>query len=197
VLINEGRPPEQSLDATRQALAVLAGRGRFATVEQQQVRAEDLQLTHPQQVYPLGLDDLAAGRGLAAARPAGWRFLVVQDGTPVALAETVARADGSHAIGQVNYGPFVVGTDRAWRTVENLDLEPPDELRLLHVPALYLVALWLSHAADPARDTLVPIAPTPSGIEPDRLYPAGDLIRTLAARAAVLAGVSDSEARGS
>src|SRR5258706_15903816 len=53
----------------------------------------------PHETYHLGLDAAAKGRGLEAARPVGWRFLLGQPSEAPALAAEVhpGEAAGEHA----------------------------------------------------------------------------------------------------
>ncbi|MDT0347207.1 hypothetical protein [Streptomyces litchfieldiae] len=130
--------------------------------------------------------DLRAGRGLAAARPVAWRYLVERGGTAVALADTVERprdveGGGGHVLAQVNYGPFVSGIARALAAAERADEAAEVEPRVLHVPALRLVAVWLHQLG--GEDRLVPAEPSPEGIEANVARPAGELLAQLAERA--------------
>jgi hypothetical protein len=154
---------------------------------------DQLRLTYPQQVYLLGLDDIRAGRNLESARPSGWRYLVQSpDGRAIAIAESVTDPRGGQVFAHLNYGPFVAGTAETLRVAERANL-PSAEVRLLEVPALYLVALWLQH-----RDgaTLIPIAPTPSGIEANRSYPTRELLDLLRKRARQLPDIDAQDGRG-
>jgi hypothetical protein len=173
-------PPDDSVTAVRAGLTSLTQAGRFTIPEQPTVAAEDLELTRPHRAYLLGLDDLQAGRALEAARPTGWRYLVLHAGAPVALAETVLDRDGNHLLAQVNYGPFAAGSARAFDAAEELEATDT-EARLLHVPALHFLALWLHE--DTPEAVLVPIAPTISGITANQPYPAAELLADLSERA--------------
>ncbi|WP_218006173.1 hypothetical protein, partial [Nocardia tenerifensis] len=79
-------------------------------------------------------------------------------------AETTLAPDGSQEMSQFTEGPFVLATDQTLKTVQKLpQLSAAGfELRLLRIPALYVMALWL-HA--PMADLLVPLAPSPIGKE--------------------------------
>lgn len=117
----------------------------------------------------------------------GWRFLLgpatpAQDAESgdarargrrhtgvVSAAEAVPAGDGwafAHFLG----GPYVTSAVRALGQAEALPL--PCQPRLLSVPELYMVTLWLHTApdADPAggfpdaADLLIPLAPAPPGI---------------------------------
>ena len=79
-------------------------------------------------------------------------------------AETKPGADGTHEVSHFNEGPFETATDNTVKTLHDLpELRAADyELRLLRIPALYMVALWLHMTAG---DLLVPLAPSPIGKE--------------------------------
>ncbi|MGW1008406.1 hypothetical protein [Streptomyces sp. NPDC002520] len=133
-------------------------------------------------VYSLGLDDLRRGRELAPAQAVAWRYVVEQGGIPVALADTVVTPEGVHSVAQVNYGPFVSGILEALEVAEHAEGGADAELRLLQVPALHLLAIWLHRGAS-GQDRLVPAAPSPTGIEANHDYPATALLTELTARA--------------
>lgn len=131
----------------------------------------------------------------ARARLTGWRFLLESGGRAVGAAETRLTPDG-WAFSHFREGPYVASSARALRTAEALD--QPFQPRLLSVPELYMLTLWL-HAetdADPAaghpleRDLLVPLAPAPPGIAADRAIAPGSLLPLLTRRLtpAMLAG---------
>ena len=59
-------------------------------------------------------------------------------------------------------GPFVAATDKAVKAIRKLPkLEAAGyELRLLRIPALYVMALWLHSLVD---DLVIPLEPSPIG----------------------------------
>ncbi len=139
---------------------------------------------HPLPVHVLGAEP--ADGGLPAAPLTGWRYLVRGSGRLVASAEVV-RTAGGWAFSHFSGGPYLASTERALRQAAALggDHEP----RLLSVPGLYMLCLWLhgSPAAGqeggPApADVLVPLAPAPPGIAAHRPYRAADLLPLLAVR---------------
>ncbi|MFB7648343.1 hypothetical protein ACFC0S_09000 [Streptomyces sp. NPDC056084] len=168
------QPPEQSREAAEAGLQLLAGLGRVRTATLLPAAPEDLRLADPVPMYTL-----AATGSLADAQPVSWRYLVRHGGEPVALAETVRDAAGEHVFSQLNYGPFVAGTAAALDSARAVAGERAGdaEVRLLHVPAVHLIAVWLH---GDLADTLVPAAPAPSGIEPGRPYPAPQLLSLVA-----------------
>ncbi|MEU4780409.1 hypothetical protein [Micromonospora sp. NPDC023633] len=175
--------PQGVPDKVRAKLNAFADSGRFSTTALRQARKENLDLNTPHQVFTLGLDVVTAGGGLDQAQPVGWRFLVVDGGQLIASAETAEKPDGTHEVAQFTEGPFVAATDKALKIAHRLPqvAAASFELRLLRVPALYVMALWLH---SPLVDLLVPLAPSPIGKDGKPLPPAAFLndLRELAGK---------------
>ncbi|MEU5164065.1 hypothetical protein AB0G74_31240 [Streptomyces sp. NPDC020875] len=123
----------------------------------------------------------------AGTRLLGWRFLLRGDGATVAAAETLLTPDGwtfSHFF----EGPYLASTELALRQAESS--VTPFQPRLLSIPALYMLALWL-HAEPEAdasdaglgpADLLVPLAPAPPGIAAHRPYEVAELLPVMTLR---------------
>ncbi|MFH8370067.1 hypothetical protein [Streptomyces sp. NPDC018031] len=134
---------------------------------------------------------ILGGIGQPAAAPlsrlAGWRFLIRCGGRSVAVAEARVTADG-WAFSRFSEGPYVKSTEQALTQAESLPTAY--QPRLLSVPELYMLTLWLhgDTTADPATggpaagDLLVPLAPAPPGIAAYRPYRAADLLPVLRVR---------------
>ncbi|TDC74421.1 hypothetical protein [Streptomyces hainanensis] len=148
----------------------------------------------PRLVLPLPLHRLTPVGSLAEpprARLTGWRFLLEAEGRAVGAAETALTADGwefSHFLA----GPFIASTERGVGLAESLPT--PYQPRLLSIPELYMLTLWL-HAdldADPTTgdplpdDLLVPLAPAPPGIAADRPVRTDALLPLVTSRVAPL-----------
>jgi len=129
--------------------------------------------------------DTAAG---AATRLAGWRFLIRSGDRAVAAAETMLTPDG-WAFSHFFEGPYIASTELALRQADAVG--QPFQPRLLSVPELYMLTLWLhgdctadgAGGAPLATDLLVPLAPAPPGIAAYRPYRAADLLAVLNLRA--------------
>ncbi|GAA2068165.1 hypothetical protein GCM10009801_16290 [Streptomyces albiaxialis] len=126
----------------------------------------------------------AASRAVPRTRLTGWRFLLddrgakgargvqgrgIEGGAYSGVAEAVLTADG-WTFGQFCEGPYVLSTVRALRQAQLLPT--PYQPRLLSVPELYMLTLWLhgdlsadagSGSPEPS-DLLIPLAPAPPGI---------------------------------
>ncbi|HET9383439.1 MAG TPA: hypothetical protein VFP69_21755 [Streptomyces sp.] len=137
---------------------------------------------------PVHVLDHITAEGVTATRLTGWRFLIHCGGHAVAAAETVLTPDGwgfSHFF----EGPYITSTELALRQAEAAP--HPYQPRLLSLPSLYMLTLWLHGdcAADagtghPAPgDLLVPLAPAPPGIAAYRPYRVADLLPVLTRRA--------------
>lgn len=132
------------------------------------------------------LDELTAA-GAAATRLAGWRFLIRAGDRAVAAAETRLTPDG-WAFSHFFEGPYIASTERALRQAETM--KQPYQARLLSVPGLYMLTLWLhgdctadgatGHPA--ATDLLVPLAPAPPGIAAHRPHRVAELLPVLTHR---------------
>ncbi|MDT0343837.1 hypothetical protein [Streptomyces litchfieldiae] len=147
-----------------------------------------------QPVLPLPVHRLAPVTGPTEpprARLTGWRFLLARDGLAVGAAETMLTADG-WAFSHFCEGPFIASSERAVRLADALP--GPYQPRLLSVPELYMLTLWLHSdpGADPAagdplpEDLLMPLAPAPPGIAADRAVTTAALLPLLTSRLAPL-----------
>ena len=98
----------------------------------------------------------------------------------IASAELADQDTGSAGF-QANEGPFVESTadaiDQAERDPELADGDY--EVRVLRIPALYVMALWLKDERGGA-DVLIPLDPTPAPLEAGRKYAPAELSSTLA-----------------
>ncbi|MBN0047041.1 hypothetical protein JS756_23580 [Streptomyces actuosus] len=141
----------------------------------------------PELPLPLHVLHHTTPDGATATRLVGWRFLIRCGDRAVAAAETRPTPDGwtfSHFF----EGPYVAATERALHQAESVT--QPFQPRLLSVPGLYMLTLWLhgdctadGAAGRPAAtDLLVPLAPAPPGISADRPHRVADLLPILTHR---------------
>ncbi|MFI9596417.1 hypothetical protein [Nonomuraea sp. NPDC052265] len=179
-------PPSDVPETVQTKLRTLADDSRFSTKALRLAERDQIGISIPHQVFTLGLDEIESGAGLAAARPVGWRYLVTANGNVIASAEITQGPDGTPQPAHFTEGVFVGATATAVQAARALpQLQTAAfELRLLRIPALYLMALWLH---SPAADLLVPLAPSPVGREGQIVPPAqlfGELARQARARSA-------------
>jgi hypothetical protein len=121
-------------------------------------------------VYFVGLDDVSQGRLIAPARPTAWRYVLLDGDEVRAAAQLIVGDDGEVAgFSHVERGPFVQSTVAAIALAERIEAAQGGdyELRLLSVPSLYLVALWMHGMSG---DLLVPLDPAPGSVETEGVY---------------------------
>jgi hypothetical protein len=179
------RPAELSdsaLETIREGVARLADRPEYRDRALGGARTEALDVAAPHDVYTLGLDALAEGKGLEAAEPVGRRVLIMRADEPVATAELEDPEGGGSLT--ATEGPFTAATAGAIARVESWPavVDGDYELRVLRLPALYLMALWLKDEAGD-DDLIVPLDPAPAGIEAGRGYGEEELLDELRHRA--------------
>ncbi|MDX3458466.1 hypothetical protein PV396_42140 [Streptomyces sp. ME02-8801-2C] len=143
--------------------------------------------TTPELPLPVHVLDRITPAGASASRLTGWRFLIRSGDRAVAAAETMLTPDG-WAFSHFFEGPYIASTERALRQAETM--KQPYQARLLSVPELYMLTLWLhgditadgaeGHPA--ATDLLVPLAPAPPGIAAHRPHRVAELLPVLTHR---------------
>ena len=153
-----------------------------------EIHAEALAHSEPHPVFVATLDDLASGKLLAAAKQTGWRYLLVQNDEVVAEAELAGGRRGAKGakgtkpkgleFAGLTHGPFTGATVDGLHAAERLpQIAKADyELRLLKVPAVYLVALWLHGGPE---DILIPMGNPPGGLKKNKPYSEAHVIRAL------------------
>ncbi|MFI1400913.1 hypothetical protein [Streptomyces sp. NPDC020681] len=133
------------------------------------------------------LDQIVPSGSGPYTRLAGWRFLLRNGDRCVAAAETLLTADGwtfSHFF----EGPYLSSTELALRQAESM--RTPYQPRLLSIPELYMLTLWLhgdteadaSTGTPKPTDVLVPLAPAPPGITAHRPHRVADLLPVMTLR---------------
>lgn len=172
-------PTEASVETVRSHLSELAGRTAFRRRALARANPAGLALAAPHDVYSLGLRDLAEGASLDAATVDGRRFIVMDGDKPIASAELADQGRGSGF--QATEGPYVESTAAALeRADEDPELAEDDyEIRVLRIPGLYVMALWLKHEQG-GTDVLIPLDPAPAPLEPGRKYGPVEILSALA-----------------
>jgi hypothetical protein len=190
--------PQESLAALRESLNALAIRGSFSDRGLREAHPEQISATVPHPVFNLTLNGAREGK-IEAARPTGWRYLLAVDEQVLASAET--RSEGGRQVfSHVNVGPFVSGTVDALVVAERIaDADERQlELRLLNVPALYLMSVWLQPSSKKGADegVFVPIAPAPPGFEANRTYDRSQFTEALGSAAGSVPEVGRDDTQG-
>ena len=135
-------------------------------------------ISAPHPVFDLRADEIARGGGLETARETALRFLITAGKTPLGAAELRSEPSGAQLqLSNLNFGPYADATAETLNRLasdEHLALGSY-EVRLLRFSAIYLVAIWLKGSAG-VSDIIIPLAPAPSPLVPDRIYGADELL---------------------
>jgi hypothetical protein len=158
-------PPEKAVRSITAALQAL----QAAPVPGFRIGGEPgiAALRNPHVIYHLGLDDLAAGRGVEASTPVGWGQIAGSPGGEL-LAET--KFD-TQELSQLNQGPYAAGIANS---IARAEADPRVKARdyqvgVLRIPGIYVIALWLKDVKG-NDDAIVPVPPVPQELEADRFY---------------------------
>jgi hypothetical protein len=177
--------PRDATAMVRTGLQRLAARKNPLNLRSDSVAALGVGSQHA--VYDLHADEIAGGGGLETAHATGFRQLVTNATTAIAAAEVQADPSGGAALlANLNYGPYVAASAKAFADLANLDAvrNGDYEVRLLRFSAIYVVAIWLKGSGGSA-DIIYPLPPAPSPLTAETaLTPAEFLsaIRPLAQR---------------
>jgi hypothetical protein len=165
------KPPEQGLDIIRTKLGSLVDHHTSVAYNMAMGGTENVDVAAPHRMYFIGLEDVANGHLLSAAEVTGWRYIIVRGDDPMAAAELgIDQLGGSLEFSQLNQGPFVSSTIEGVSIAADLDTVRNNnyELRLLKIPSLYIIALWLHSQG--AQDIIIPIPPTRPELTPYDSY---------------------------
>lgn len=142
-------------------------------------------ITLPHEVHNLELQDLAEGRGIEAARATGFRLVIMVNQDVLAAVELALGPDGAlGSVANFSRGQPLQDLTAAIRLAEALgpvqsgSFEP----RLLRIPPLHVLALWLHDTAG-GQDLVLPLG----GAE---ALPAQDFLEGLRSRARELLGMT-------
>lgn len=188
------RPSPAPAPALRSVLTALGSPSAVSEARTPALRAAQGPLSPelPLPVHVLGPAAAPGTVGATGPRPprthlTGWRFLVRHGDRAIAAADTMLTPDG-WSFSHFFEGPYVAATERALIQAEAL--VTPYQPRLLSVPELYMLTLWLhtdtdedgASTAPGQEDLLVPLAPAPPGIAAHRPYRVADLLPVIGLR---------------
>ncbi|MEV8566527.1 hypothetical protein AB0436_13270 [Streptomyces sp. NPDC051322] len=182
--------PPAPAPALRSVLAALDSPTAVREARTPALRAAQGPLT-PEPALPVHvLDRIIASGEPPRTRLNGWRFLIRSgDDRAVAAADAKLTADGwtfSHFF----EGPYISATENALRQADAMSAHY--QPRLLSVPQLYMLTLWLHVDTGPEdsdtgstpapSDLLVPLAPAPPGIAAHRPHRVSELLPMMTLR---------------
>lgn len=143
----------------------------------------NLQASEGYRVYTLGLDELEKGDLLSTAKAANWRHLLLQGDDAIAEADLAETAGGEGRIVAFHGGPRAKGTLEGLKTADSLDdvRQAEYEPRVLEIPGIYFVALWLHGNGE--NDLVIPVEPDRSPLTNYRPYRLSEVTEALRERA--------------
>ena len=147
--------------------------------------------------YVFSLEQLSRGDDLSAATLAAMRYLLVSNSASLADVEFTEHPGGQLEFASLNLGPMANATlDALTQLEQDTAVRANDyELRLLKIPSMHLVAVWLHHSQ--REDLVFPIAPTPAAVAAHRRYTESELLAALAPEAQRLLKAFRSDPSGS
>jgi hypothetical protein len=152
--LNVPPPPAWVIRAVNRALRQISREGAFAPLLRGQLVADS-----PHRIYAITASAAMAHR-LNEAVQTGWRVMLMRDDVAIAAAEAWMHRGTKASTAQLNVGPHMRATARAMERAERVTQGEHDfELRLLRVPEVSSVALWLHSRT--GGDRLLPIGPVP------------------------------------
>jgi hypothetical protein len=158
-------PPANGVRTVRDALAALEVSPDLKQDFFDGVAAVDIAIDDPIPTYTVGLDDINAGKLTAAAVLTHWRYLLsaTKPWRPLATAD-VGYHDTTWVLAGVNRGMIATSTAEAVAYARTTPLWKTGdvELRILQVPALYTVLVWLHGATE----TFLPIFAPEQALKP-------------------------------
>lgn len=199
--IEYGKPPAEAEKAATDGVlddhrAATGARSRARSLRD--VGAAGRRLASPHAVHNLGLDDLEKPGRLRDAPMTAWRYLIEEGDALVASAEVGVDSKGAvRGLDHVNEGPFVKATAAAQKAAAKLPQvrDGRVEARVIRIPALYVMALWLKDL-DGDADIVVPMAPAPPFLEANRPYTEAEFLKALAGPAKARRGFSNAPEAG-
>lgn len=133
---------------------------------------QEATLSFPHEAYFMRLDDIVDGKSLDAAYSTGTRVLLSDAKNEVYSAAEIGAQNKDLLLAQFDTGPFLQPMIEAITRFADSEFNGIyDELdmRLLRIPALYIMAVWLHSDKGPVN-LLMPIGPTPPPLTQYRPY---------------------------
>lgn len=144
-------------------------------------RVKELALAAPYQNFAVGLNDLASGHLLSAAKFGGnWTYLFLHGTNAVGAAGLIAnpktgKAMSANGLFQTNLSNETLNALREARKLTQVETRDY-ELRRLDISPIHFVAVWLHGKSD---DIIIPLPPTFGRWEAYRPYSESQMIRLL------------------
>ena len=165
----------QMQDGPEDGFAILQERLPDAYRHQQERKAdgggaapEEIDLSRPHQVFSIDLHDLVGNDPLDQAKSIAWRYMLMNGTDAVASAELTTETGGSAEYAGFFKSQFDRATIEAVNRMEGKLHEDRDyEMRLLRIPEIYVIAVWLH---SDVSDEFLPLEGVPPELEQFAIY---------------------------
>ena len=187
--------PQKSVDAFNQAMEWFAQNKKPAGKARALIAEHKGAQNTPHRIYNMQRDEIIAGKGLEAAKMAGWRYMFTDDENHYHVAEVSGTDAGNeHHFSHFNEGSHVDNFMSAFSKLgQESHVKSKDyEMAILRVPACYVLAIWLKTGSH-KDDILIPIEPVHEGFEAGKSYTAADFMTRLKTIATEMAKVKDRD----
>ena len=162
-------PPAEVFAVARGSLDDLLQRQQLRVSALAQADPATIALSTPHPVYNVGLDDLVADRPPSENSLTGWRYLVNIAHRVVASVEVATGPGNANPrFSSVSQGPFDSAIETALDRLASSGEATQYSARLLRIPALYLMALWLYSGS--GDDLYQPLPPAPASLRAGQPY---------------------------
>jgi hypothetical protein len=151
--------------------------------------ARPLETAKPQRIFTSTSDALFDGRLLEEAVPTGWQYVLVANGELAGVAEVAHTGPSGEPPRSFDVLRPAERAQAINKVVAMAETLPGDyELRMLRVPNLYLLAVWLTNTG---CNLLLPVPPVPSVLGDIPIYTEKALMRALRPLAIQRRAISD------
>lgn len=129
--------------------------------------ARKLEVAQPQEIYVSTTDALLRGLLLKEASPSAWQYMLIADNEPAGVAEVSKGPDDDvpRSFDIVHSAEYAAAMNETVTLAEALPGQY--KFRILRVPNVYLLAVWLS---SPGGELLLPVRPVPTNLEGARIF---------------------------
>ena len=141
------------------------------------VDTRDLSVADPQPIYTSTINALLAGRLLADAYLSGWQYVLISGEQPQGVIEVSDKPAGGESpmtFDVLRSREYAEAMNNVIRHAE--EIEGEYDLRILRVPAIYLLAVWLQAGRE---NWLLPLVPPSSQSLMGGIFSEGDLAKKL------------------
>jgi hypothetical protein len=148
------------------------------------VNVEGLRALTPHKIYVADLEAVEGPDVLAAASPAGWRYILVAGDEAVATAElAMDKGNQNVRFSRVAQGPCAKATIRELEGIAPQVADDEYELRFLRIRDLRFFGLWLHCYDHFEKDFVICLPPAPPGMEDGQRLTHEELINKIKAAA--------------